>query len=185
MDARSVDAASSALRDLRRDERDQLGVAAIALGLAVGATQVVPELALPIFLGGLFVGMLGMRALWRHWELVDRLAVERDAYAIAEVREYAAREATMERRHALAAYIRTWLQQPVSDRILPVAAELEALASELDDEDLSLDPVCAVACARLTSDPTSALLNVSLTSHELRSRVAHIRAGFARRPADG
>ena len=148
--------------------------------MAVGATQVVPELALPIFLGGLFVGMLGMRALWRHWELVDRLAVERDAQVIAEVRDYAAREATMDRRQALAAYIRIWLKEPVDPRIRLAAGDLDALASELDEERLTLDPVCAVACARLVRDTaTSALLNPAEPPEQLRSSVRQIRAGFS------
>lgn len=180
MDARSVEAATSRLRELRREERDQLGVAALALGMAVGATQVVPELALPIFLGGLFVGMLGMRALWRHWELVDRLALERDAQVIAEVRDYAAREATMDRRRTLAAYIRIWLKEPVDPRIRLAAGDLDALASELDEEGLTLDPVCAVACARLLSDTAkSALLNPAEPPEQLRSSVRQIRAGFS------
>jgi len=180
VDARSVDAATTRLHELRREKRDQLGVAALALGLAVGATQVVPELALPIFLGGLFVGVLGMRALWRRWELVDRLAAERDAQVIGEVRDYAAREATMERRRTLAAYMRIWLREPVDPRIRLAADDLEALASELDDDGLALDPVCAVACARLLSDPAgSALLNPALPPEQLRSSVRQIRAGFA------
>ena len=37
-------------------------------------------------------------------------------------------------------------------RVLAAAEELEALASELDDEELELDPACAVACMRLLTD---------------------------------
>ena len=180
MDARSVDTATRRLHELRREERDQLGVAAFALGLAVAATQVVPRLAVPIFLGGLFVGALGVRALWRRWDLVDRLAAERDSYVIAEVRDYAAREATMDRRRSLAASIRLRLSEPIDPRICLAVGDLEALASELDDDGLTLDPVCAVACARLVSDMAgSALLNPALPSEQLRSSVRQIRAGFA------
>ena len=180
MDARSVDTATRRLHELRREERDQLGVAAFALGVAVAATQVVPQLAVPIFLGGLFVGALGVRALWRRWDLVDRLAAERDAYVIAEVRDYAAREATLDRRQSLAASIRIRLREPVDPRICLAVGDLEALASELDDEGLTLDPVCAVACARLLSDTAgSALLNPALPPEQLRSSVRQIRAGFA------
>ena len=180
MDARSVDTATRRLRELRREERDQLGVAAFALGVAVAATQVVPQLAVPIFLGGLFVGALGVRALWRRWDLVDRLAAERDAYVIAEVRDYAAREATMDRRQSLAASIRRQLREPIDPRICLAVGDLEALASELDDDGLTLDPVCAVACARLLSDMAgSALLNPALPSEQLRSSVRQIRDGFA------
>ena len=180
MDARSVDTATRRLHELRREERDQLVVAAFALGLAVAATQVVPKLAVPIFLGGLFVGALGVRALWRRWDLVDRLAAERDAYVIAEVRDYAAREATMDRRRSLAASIRLRLREPIDPRICLAVGDLEALAFELDDDGLTLDPVCAVACARLLSDTEgSALLNAALPPEQLRSSVRQIRAGFA------
>jgi hypothetical protein len=136
----------------------------------------------PLFLGGLAVAALGIRALWRRWDLVERLAGERDAYVIPEVKTYASREATMERRHNFAALIRNQLPQPVLPvrvRIAAVAEELEALACELDDAALELDPASAVACMRLLSDVAeSPLLNPALPPEELRSRVRQIRYGF-------
>jgi hypothetical protein len=135
----------------------------------------------PLFLGGLAVAALGIRALWRRWDLVERLAGERDAYVIPEIMSYASREATMERRHHFAALIRDQLPPvlPVLVRIAAVADELEALARELDDAALELDPASAVACMRLLSDVTeSPLLNPVLPPEELRSRVRQIRAGF-------
>ena len=180
MYARAVDAAASRLRDLRQEERSGFGLAALALALSVVATRIHPELAVPLFVGGLTVGALGVRAAWQRWEIVDRLAGERDAYVISEVREHAVHEATMERRRTLAANLRTWLDEPISVRVNAAAAELNALASELEDDTLTLDPVCAVACARLLSDPEqSPLLNSGLPPDELRSRVAQIRSGFA------
>jgi hypothetical protein len=159
-----------------------LGLAALAFGLAVAATQVRPALALPLLVGGLAVGALGMRALWRRWDLVERLAGEGDAYVIPEILAYASREATMERRHSFAALIRSRLPHPglVSEaRVVAVADELEALASELDDSALALDPAAAVACMRLLSDVAeSPLLNPALPHEELRSRVRQIRSGF-------
>jgi hypothetical protein len=184
MHARAVDEASARLRELRHEEWGDLGLAAVALGLALAATQLCPTLAVPLFLGGLAVGALGARAAWRHWDLLDRLAGERDAYAISEVVAHASREATLERRRSYAALIRNHLRQPgfVSEA---GAAELEELASELDDPDLALDPACAVACMRLLSDPTeSPLRNPAFPPEELRSRVRRIRYGFsAREPA--
>ena len=123
-----------------------------------------------------------MRALWRRWDLVDRLAGERDAYLIPEVLAYAVREATIDKRHIYAALIREELQQPglvCGDRITAAAEELEELVRELEDEELALDPACAVACKRLLSDPSaSRLLNPALPPEELRSRVRQIRSGF-------
>lgn len=187
MYARAVDEAAARLRELRHEEWEDIGLAALALLLAVAATQIRPGLAVPLFLGGLAVGAFGVRALWRRWDLVDRLAGERDAYMISEVLAYASREATMERRHTFAAMVRSGLRQPglaLQPRVHAAAEELEALASELDDGELGLDPACAVACMRLLSDlAESPLLNPELPAEELRSRVRQIRSGFALRRA--
>ena len=179
MHARAVDDASARLRELRREEWEQLGVGALALGLAIAATQVHPPLAMPLFLGGLVVGSLGIRALWRRWDLVERLSGDRDAYVIAEVLAFATRETTMERRHRLAASIRSELRDPFDPPVGEAAGELEALANELDDSELALDPASAVACLRLVSHPAvSPLLNPKLPPDELRRRVRGIRSGF-------
>ena len=79
-------------------------------------------------------------------------------YVIAEVRAYAARQATMARRHSFATAIRSTVQETAPSRISAAAQELEALAQELDDENLELDPACAVACMRLLEDPADSSL---------------------------
>lgn len=185
MYARAVDDAAANLRALRQQEWGDLGLAGLALALAVAVTQVHPELAGPLFLGGLVVGALGIRALWRRWVLVERLAGERDAHVIPEVLAYARRETTMERRQTFAALLRRELQQPgrvVDARIAAVADELDALARELEDDALALDPVSAVACMRLLSDAAeSPLFNAAVPAEELRSRILQIRSGFDHR----
>jgi hypothetical protein len=179
MYARAVDDAATRLRELRREQWEDLALAALALGLALAATEIRPALAIPFFLGGLVVGALGVRALWRHWDILERLAGERDAYVISEVLSFASREATMERRRDFAAQIRSTLRGPVETRVSAAAGELEALASELDDGELALDPACAVACMRLVSElAESQLLDPAPTPADLRSRVCKIRAGF-------
>jgi hypothetical protein len=182
MHARAVDEADERLRELRLEEWGDLGLAAVALGAAIVATEVLPTFAAPLFIGGLVVGALGVRALWRRWELVERLAGEHDAYVISEVLDYASRETTLERRYTFAALIRHRLGEASATgdaRVLAVAAELEVLASELEDADLALDPASAVACMRLLSDVArSPLLNPALAPEDLRSRVRQIRSGF-------
>jgi hypothetical protein len=182
MYARAVDDAAGRLRELRVERRDELAVAGFALVLAVVATEVHPALAVPLLAGGLAVGALGIRSLWRRWELLERLAGERDAYGISEVRAYARSHATLARRRSCAALIRNWLQQPglgYEARVALAADELEALAAELDDGSLALDPACAVACVRLLGDAEgSPLLNPALPPDELRCRVRRIRSGF-------
>ena len=74
MELREVDSAT--LHALRRQAREQLGVAVAALVLAVGATLVLPSLAIPLLLGGIGVGVLGLRTAWRRWDLLDRLHSE-------------------------------------------------------------------------------------------------------------
>ena len=187
MYARAVDEASSRLRELRQEEFGDLGLAALSIGLALAATEVRPVFAMPLFLGGVVVGIRGMSALLRRWDLVERLAGERDAYVIPEVLAYAAREATVDRRHTSATLIRGQLQQTGmahGDRVMLAAEELEALACELEDDELALDPACAVACMRLLNDVSeSPLLNPALPPELLRSRVRQIRSGFAARRA--
>lgn len=185
MYARAVDQADARLRELRQEARGELAVAAAALAASVVATEVFPALAAPLFIGGLFVGIRGARAMWRRWDLVERLSADRDAHIISEVQAFASREATMERRQSFAALVRNRLREAreVADaRVLAVAEELEALVSELEDEDLTLEPAAAVACMRLLSDMAeSPLLNQALPAEDLRSRVCQIRSGFRRR----
>jgi hypothetical protein len=185
MHARTVDEAGARLRELRLEEWYDLALGGVAVVLALGAAERAPSLALPLLAGGLALGALGIRALWRHWDLVDRLADEPDAYEIPEVLAYAARETTMERRHRHAALIRDSLTPTCTTRsagLEAAAAELAALAVELEDEALELSPACAVACSRLCSDPTeSPLLNRELPQDELRSTARRIRSGFSSR----
>jgi hypothetical protein len=185
MYARLVDDSAVRLRELRRAEWEDLTVAAVALVAGVAATQVYPRLSLPLFLGGLGVGVLGVRVLWRRWDLVDWLSGEPDAYVIAEIRARAEREATLERRHTFAVFLRAWLTDPtpvVELRFRNAAADIESLAADLDDASLELDPACAVACMRLLSDgSTSPLLNPAFSTSDLQARVRKIRSGF--RPA--
>jgi len=182
MYARAVDDAAERLGALRQEECGALGLAALALGLAVAVTQVHPQLALPLFLGGLGVGALGLRAAVLRWDLLETLAGERDALVIPEVRAYASREATIERRRTFAAMLRN-LNEPGragDPRLVAVADELDALAAELEDDGLALDSVAAVACVRLLSDlPASPLLNPAAPVSDLRSRIRQIRSGFA------
>jgi hypothetical protein len=184
MYARAVEDFEARLVELRREEWEDLGLAASALALALVATQIRPTLALPLFLGGLGVGVLGIRAFGRRWALVERLASQRDAYVIPEVLAFAAQEATYGRRQSLAAVLRGWTAPGSRLQARAFVVDLEALASDLDDESLELDPACAVACVRLLSDRSSSpLLNPSVPPDQLRSTVVQIRSGFAPRRA--
>jgi hypothetical protein len=179
--ARAVEEGAARLRALRHEEWEDLGLGAVTIVLAVAATQVWPELALPLFVGGIVVGVKGVRAAWRRWDLVDRLADKVDAYVIPEVLAYASRHASMERRRTFASFLRSRLLTGDA-RVAAVAQDLEALASELEDDALALDPAAAVATMRLLSEPESPLLECAARTDELRSRVLQIRSGFKPQP---
>ena len=186
MYARAVDDAALRLRALRREKREDFGLAALAVILALVAAAFFPEFALPLLVGGLATGVLGLRALFRRWDLVERLSGERDAYVIPEVLAYASHEADIERRQTFAAMIRSHQAQPglVSRAgVMAAADELDALARDLDDRRLALDPASAVACMRLlTGIDGSPLFNSALPPEDLRSRVYQIRSGFKAQP---
>ena len=183
MHARAIDDAQVRLLDLRQDEVQDTTLAGVALSASLVSTVVCPPLVVPLFVGGLAMGVLGIRAIWRRWDLVDRLADDRDAYAIPQVREYAARDACMKRRRQYAALTRSWAESP-DTALAGLRDQLDALARELEDATLALDPSAALACRRLLTDPTvSPLFDDVDDVDELRSRIARIRAGF--RPAAG
>ncbi len=182
MVAREVEYAGARLRELRVETRQHLGLAVAAFGLALGASRLHPALAVPLLFGGIFELFLCVRSASRHWDLLDRLVFERDAYVIPAVRRRAEEAATMRSRHALAASIHSLLSRPDLDatgRAHAAARELENLAAELADDRLALDPASAVACARLLDDPlASPLRNVTFPPEDVRSRIAQILAGF-------
>jgi hypothetical protein len=180
--ARAVEEAGRRLRELKREEREDGAVALAAFGLALGAAKLWPELALPLLVGALFVSVKTYVVLWRRWDLLDRLTGERDAYEIPEVRARAQEQACMHNRKTLSRAIRARLELGENPRITVAADDLAALADELADPELDLDPACAVACSRLlTDDATSPLINARLPVEDVRSRVRQIRAGFQRR----
>jgi hypothetical protein len=186
MTARRIEEAEGQLRELRQEEWSDLALAALAMGLALSATVVHPPLAGPFFIGALAVGFLGARAFFRRWDLFDRLLLDGDAYVIPEVRRRAEDIASMQSRRTLAASVRNRLTPltgfPLATRVAAAAEELVALASELEDEELVLDPMCAVRCMQLlTNTADSPLLNDLLPEENVRAWIRQIRAGFERR----
>lgn len=185
MYARVLEEAKTQLVDRRNDELGRVALSAVALVASLGATVVYEPLVIPLFVAGLAIGVLGIGAIWRHWDLLDRLADDRDAYSIPAVRAYAARDARMDRRLGHAAYIRSWIERPSfpsGARVVEFAVELEELACELEDDDLDLEPACAIACRRLVTDPiVSPLLNQALPIEDVGSTIFRIRTGFRRR----
>jgi hypothetical protein len=186
MYARAIDDAETRLHELHNEERYQLGLSILVLAASLAMTAIYKPVVLPLFVGGLAVGMLGMRTFWQCWDIVDRLADERDAYVIPEVLSYAARDARMERRSTSAALIQSWLCTATlaGSPLLAHAEELEALACELEDCELELDPTCVVACRRFLTDGTvSPLFDDAPQREDIESWIVRIRDGFTPRTA--
>ena len=148
---------------------------------------VYPPLALRRFsFGGFAVGFLGLRALWRRWDSSSgskattmRTPSPRCAKrAAGSPRRAAARPCRIDPQQAGPARARR-------ARRVRRGGGLRRSASELDDDELELDPAAAVACARLLEDfAASTLLNldlppeehVSCTLRPIRSRVPPLAA---------
>jgi hypothetical protein len=178
MDARAVDDAARRLADLRGAAGSELAAGLLALGLAVAASFAWRPLAVPLLVGGMLVTATGAVALVRQRLLVEELAVDRDAQAIPEVRSYALALLRPSSRRQLAGALRSekWRHQGLAE-------ELEALASELEDGRLALDPACAAACSLLVTDGAGPLVNPARPPEDLRAAILHIRSGFEERMA--
>jgi hypothetical protein len=161
---------------------DVLALAAIAFGVAIAATQVRHDVVLPFFVAAIVLMAIGLTAYVRRSLLLEDAARDRDAYALDAVRRYAAPLTTSERRRDEAAAIRRLLAHPelaIAERVEANRARLEEIAAELSHDELSLDPVCAVALDRLLVRPDeSALYNEELPPECVRSRLVQIEAGF-------
>jgi len=188
MTAQTVREAEHRLRELRQDEWADLGLAALAMALALAASVLHPPLALPLFIGALVSSALAGRAFFRRSELFDRLLLDSDAYSIPEIRRRVEAIASMESRRALAQAARTRLMPAPGcsrpPRVSAVEDELAALAAELDDETLSLDLDCAARCHQLLNNyGESPLLNHLLPEEDVRIWIRRVRCGFEPRAA--
>lgn len=178
-----IEDAEQRLRELKHDEWSRLGLAAVAMGLALGATVVHPPLAVPFVLGSLLVCVLAGRAFFERLDLTQELLRDRDAYLIPEIRCRAEKIASLESRRLLAGSIRRLLTPlagcTVTRRVAEATPELEALAGELEDDGLVLDPARAVQCSELVEGyADSPLHNELVPVEDLHVRLRQIRSGF-------
>jgi hypothetical protein len=176
--ARALRDAETKLVNFRHDEVEQLGLGAAALAASLALTAVYRPLVAPLFVGGLALWVLGIRSVWRRWDLVDRLADEPDAYALSAVRAYGARDARMARRRAYAGVLRRWASEWSDSDTTEVARDLEQLALDLEDAGLELAPASAIACRRLLTDPTASPLLTCAPVEEIHARITEIEEGF-------
>jgi hypothetical protein len=183
MNARAVEHAEGRLHELKALS---IGGGALALGTfsaALAATQLHPELAVPLLLGAMTVALVAMRAFVRASLLVEDVAADTDALTIPEVRRYALRISAPERRRRLAASIRSALDASHGDvpRVEANRDRLEELEAALLDERLALDPALAVALDGLSTRGWDTFYGSTVPPDELRSSLQRILTGF--RPA--
>jgi hypothetical protein len=146
MTARQIDEAAWRLRDLWFRGVEELAVGTTALGLALAATQLRPELAVPLLAGAVVVSYLGVVALVRRSFLLEDLAGERDAYVIPAVSRFGRRAVSPSHRRLLAGKLR-------AARLEAVRPEVEELIAALEDESLCWEPSAGVALERWLDGP--------------------------------
>jgi hypothetical protein len=179
MIAREVEQLGRRLRDLNERTISDLALAGLAFALALVATRLWTDLAVPLLVGALVMTALGLVALVRSHLLVEDAAVDRDAYLLPQVRRFGARIASPEHRRECAAQIRRTLDVPpelAAPRVDANRETLEELRADLERSELELQPACAVALERLLHD--GGLHDPGLPADELRSRLTQILAGF-------
>jgi hypothetical protein len=138
MTAREIDEAAATLRELRVQTVGDLALAGAAFAVALVASRLFPTLAVPMLIGAVAMTVLGLRAFVHRSFLVEDLAGQADAYALRDVRRYAARAASAEHRRSLAHALRARLHDP----------ELLALIAVLEDEKRTVDPQTVVSLER-------------------------------------
>jgi hypothetical protein len=182
MNARAVERAEAELHDLHARTVGNFGLAAVALGAAIVGSRVLPEIAVPLLVGGLAMVALGVRTLVARSLLVEDLAADRDAYLIPEVHRLALRAASRDHREVLASAIRHLLEPAMCGPSGRVAANRDVLveiADALLDDRLTLDPAAAVALDRLLTGAEGGMFDPGLPVDELRSRLRRILAAFS------
>ncbi len=182
MDVRSIEEAD---RQLERRRWDSFAKTALALGVgALAAPTGLLRVALAI--GAAFgIALALVSAVRRRW-LIERLALDPDAYVIAEVRRYGRRLTSRRKRERLSRSLRSVVADPwrcgpciPPGRLEAFAGDLEELARELEDTRFEVQPVTAAGCRHLLSDAVeSPLLNPEVPVEELRAALWRIRSGI-------
>ena len=183
MTARQIDGAAAELHELRVQTVERLVLAAVAFALALAATQLRPALAVPLLLGAMAMTFLGVRAFVRRWFLLEDLAVEPEAYELADVRRFGVRAASPERQRVLAHSLRAAMEESTSlvdARVAAVRPELEEIVDALENDPSTLRPQAAVALERGLHECPLLLRDASLPVTELRCRLRRLLESFER-----
>jgi hypothetical protein len=174
MTARAVQQLEARLDDLRRVGWARLGTAAAAALLAAPAHMLDPALSIALAAGSCVVAMLAIRAFVDRCDLIDSVAADRDALAVAAVRARAERIAAPQELARAAAMLRQLADRESDSRLVACRPELLELADTLSTA--PPERSVAVACVRFVETSQSALFDVRVTGVELRSELRHLLA---------
>jgi hypothetical protein len=188
VDARSVEEASRQLEQRRWEELANAALAVAASALAALGVLFGSRLVLALAIGAACAFALALVAAVRRYLLIERLALDRDAYVIAAVYRYGCRLTSRRTRQRLSRSLRSLVAEPwrrwsciVPGRVAAFATDLEQLARELEDADCEVEPVSAAGCMRLLTDGAeSPLLNPTVSTEDLRAALLRIRDGIRR-----
>jgi hypothetical protein len=188
VDARSIEEASRELERRRWQVFADVTFALVAGAPAALGVLFEPPAALALAIGAAFALALALVAAVRRYLLIERLALDRDAYTIAAVHRYGRRLTSRRTRERLSRSLRSLVAnsgrcEPYipPGRVAAFATDLEELAHELEDAECKVEPVSAASCLLLLSDGMeSPLLNPAVPVEDLRAALLRIRSGIRR-----
>ena len=189
MTAREIDTAASQLEQIRDQRRARLLVAAAAAGLAASALPVSDALAVALVCGAAFLLVLAIVDTLRRRDLIFRLALNKHAYAVPEVRRYGnGLVAPSGRRRAAEALERVLRNAGspgsyyLAGRVRACRREIRELAEALRAPESQVEPTSLAMCWQLLcSGVDSPLYNWHLPAEDLRMTVRRIHAGIRHR----
>lgn len=170
--------------------------AALTLGsviFAAAAQPLAPSLTVPLLLAAVIEASIVYFVASGRQRLIADLAVERDYYAIPEVRRYGEKLKAPRARERLA----DWLVELIEvgadpempylgDRIAENRTDLLAVADDLRSPRLEAHPTTLATCLTLlTRGARSPLYNYRIPPDTLRAVLLRIRLGFHERTPDG
>jgi hypothetical protein len=173
--------------ELARKRRRSVEAAALALVtllLAAGARLVLPQLFVPLLIGGLLEILIAISSVLDRRYVIQELAADPRAYVIPEVERYGSRFTRLPARQRMASWINHVLAEAtlpgtllLPERVERYALELHSLAKELASPAVQFSPATAVQCLRLLACIVdSPLYNPNLPAEDLGVALSRIRA---------
>jgi hypothetical protein len=181
-----LDKAAARLKAMRERRRTRLMTATAALCLAAGALLYSDPLAISFLVGVGCALALALADTYRRRELLAGLALDRQAYALPEVRRYGAGLVMLSGRQRVAAALERVLENAgtpgscyLSQRVDAFRGDIAGLASAVRAPDARVEPTSIARCWRLlTRAAESPLYNHRIPADDLGFELQRIYAGI-------